>query len=88
MRIAERQILIDWTRVDDFAVDEAEMRSFEYHVVKDVEAQRVTLTIKCFDQEAKIVRLDPTIISNQSDPDSYPDLAGKRVRQLYTNGRI
>ena len=92
--LAHRQIIVDWTRVEDFAVDEQELRSFEYHVVKDMDAQRVTLTIKCFDQEAKTVRLDPTIISDNDDvsagedPCIYSDLAGRRVRQLYCTGMI
>lgn len=88
MEIANRQILKDWTRVDEFPVDERERRTFEYHVVKDTTAERVTLTIKCFNEEAETIRLDPTVIPSGSDPDSYPQLAERRVRQLYSNGRI
>jgi len=86
--LAKRQILKDWTRVEGFPVDERERRNFEYHVVKDVTAERVTLTIKCFNEEAATVRLDPTVIPTSSDPTSYSDLAERRVRQLYSNGRI
>lgn len=86
--IAERQILQDWTRVENFLVDDEQKRTFEYHVVRDVAAERVTLTIKCFNEAAETVRLDPTDISSSADPESYPDLAGRRVRHLYSIGRI
>jgi len=88
LAIAERQILQDWTRVEDFLVDAGEKRTFEYHVVRDVAAQRVTMTIKCFNEAKETVRLDPTDISSSADPESYPDLAGRRVRHLYSVGRI
>lgn len=74
--------------MEDFPVDEGERRNFEYHVVKDVAAERITLTIKCFNEEAATVRLDPTEIPVSSDPATYSDLAERRVRQLYSNGRI
>ena len=88
VELAKRQILKDWTRVEDFPVDERERRNFEYHVVKDVTAERITLTIKCFNEEAETIRLDPTVIPTSSDPESYPDLAERRVRALYSSGRI
>ncbi len=88
MGLAERQILIDWTRVEDLEVDHAQTRTFEYHVVKDPSAERVMLTIKCFNAEAETVRLDPTVIPNAADPDSYPEIANRRVRHLYSNGMI
>jgi len=88
VELANRKILKDWTRVDEFPVDERERRTFEYHVVEDMTAERVTLTIKCFNDESETIRLDPTVIPSGSDPDSYPQLAERRVRQLYSNGRI
>ncbi len=88
MTLADRQILIDWTRVEDLEVDDRETRSFEYHVVRDMSAERVTLTIKCFNESAETVRLDPTVIPNAADPDSYPEIASRRVRHLYSNGMI
>lgn len=88
LAIAERQILLDWTRVEDFLVDEGQKRTFEYHVVRDVSAERVTMTIKCFNDAAETVRLDPSDISSSADPESYPDIAGRRIRHLYSVGRI
>jgi len=88
LAIAERQILQDWTRVEDFTLDDGQRRTFEFHVVRDVTAERVTLTIKCFNAAAETVRLDPTVISSSADPGCYEDLAGRRVRQLYSNGMI
>ena len=53
------QILQDWTLVKDLEVDSSQCRTFEYHVVEDLDAERRTLTIKCLDPEARTVRLDP-----------------------------
>ena len=88
VQIAERQILRDWTRVENYVVDEREQRTFEYHVVKDLDAERLTLTIKCFNDKARTVRLDPTVIPANADPETYKDIAGRRVRHLYSNGMI
>ncbi len=88
MQLAQRQILVDWTRVENYVVDSDERRTFEFHVVRDVAAETVTLTIKCFNDEAKTVRLDPTVIPANADPDSYTDIAERRVAHLYSNGMI
>jgi hypothetical protein len=34
------------------------------------------------------VRLDPTVISATADPENFTDIAERRVRQLYSDGRI
>jgi len=86
--VSSRNILQDWTRVEDLEVGEREFRSYEYHVVEDTETARVTLTIKCFNAQAQTVRLDPCDVDRASDPDTYSDLAERRVRQLYDNGKI
>jgi len=88
VELANKEILKDWTRVENFPVDEREHRNFEYHVVKDVAAERIMLTIKCFNEEAETVRLDPTVISETADPENFTDIAERRVRQLYSDGRI
>ena len=88
MELANRQILKDWTRIENFPVDDREHRDFEFHVVKDVIAERITLTIKCFNEDAQTVRLDPTVISETADPENFTDIAERRVRQLYSDGRI
>jgi hypothetical protein len=88
VELANRQILKDWTRVENFPVDDREHRDFEFHVVKDVTAERITLTIKCFNEESETVRLDPTVIPETSDPETFAHLAERRVRQLYSDGRI
>ena len=48
----------------------------------------MTLTIKCFNNAAQTVRLDPTMISGAADPESYPEIASRRVRHLYSTGAI
>jgi len=88
VELANKEILKDWTRVENFPVDEREHRNFEYHVVKDVAAERIMLTIKCFNEDAETVRLDPTVISATADPENFTDIAERRVRQLYSDGRI
>ena len=88
MELANKQILLDWTRVENFPVGDREHRNFEYHVVRDIAAERIMLTIKCFNEEAETVRLDPTVIPQASDPSSFTDFAERRVRQLYSDGRI
>lgn len=88
MELANKQILQDWVRVENFPVADCEHRNFEYHVVKDIAAERVMLTIKCFNDDAETVRLDPTVIPTSSDPSSFTDIAERRVRQLYSDGRI
>jgi len=88
VELANRQILKDWTRIENFPVDDREHRDFEFHVVKDVIAERITLTIKCFNEDAQTVRLDPTVISETADPENFTDIAERRVRQLYSDGRI
>lgn len=88
MELANKEILKDWTRVENFLVGEREHRNFEYHVVKDVAAERTMLTIKCFNEAAETVRLDPMVIAETSDPENFSDIAERRVRQLYSDGRI
>ena len=83
-----REVLLDWTLVEDFEVDASEFRTYEYHVVQDTAVGRVTLTIKCIDATARTVRMDPTVISCTHDASAYPDLAERRIRQLYSNGFI
>ena len=84
-----RHIVQDWTRVEDYEVDSSEYRTFEYHVVADENTERMTLTIKCLDADAtRVRRLDPNDLAPDTDHDSYADIAGKRVKQLYTNGMI
>ena len=85
--LQQRQILQDWTRVTDFDVGDAELRTFEYHVVAVAEIGRVTLTIKCLDEGLKTVRLDPTDVS-RDDQQDFADIAARRVRQLYVRGVI
>jgi hypothetical protein len=86
--LLHRQILQDWTLVKDLEVDSSQCRTFEYHVVEDLDAERRTLTIKCLDPEARTVRLDPLVLSTDTDPASFPDIAQRRVRQLYRKGKI
>ncbi len=86
--LQQRQILQDWTRVTDFDVGDAEVRSFEYHVVADVDMERVTLTIKCLDAGLKTVRLDPTDVSPEDEMQDFADIAARRVRQLFAKGMI
>ena len=88
MELANKEILKDWTRVENFPVADQVLRNFEFHVVKDVAAERTMLTIKCFNEEAETVRLDPTVIADAADPETFTDIAEKRVRQLYSDGRI
>jgi hypothetical protein len=88
VELANKEILKDWTRVENFPVDDREHRDFEFHVVKDIAAKRIMLTIKCFNEDSQTVRLDPTVISETSDPEAFTDIAQRRVRQLYSDGRI
>ncbi len=86
--VVHRQIVQDWTLVEDLEVDSSQLRSFEYHVVEDLDDARRTLTIKCLDPQARTVRLDPTLLATDADPASFSDIARRRVRQLYLKGRI
>ena len=87
--LKRRQIIQDWTRVEDYEVGKSEYRTFEYHVVSDENAERMTLTIKCLDADATTVRrLDPNDVAPDTDHGSYGDIAGKRVKQLFINGMI
>ncbi|MCZ6585310.1 MAG: hypothetical protein O6930_04770 [Gammaproteobacteria bacterium] len=86
--LQQRQILQDWTRVTDFDVGDAEVRTFEYHVVADVGMERVTLTIKCLDKGLKTVRLDPTDVSRENGQQGFADIAARRVRLLFVRGMI
>ena len=86
--LQQRQILQDWTRVTDFDVGDAEVRSFEYHVVADDDMERVTLTIKCLDASLKTVRLDPTDIAPEDEMQDFAAIAAHRIRQLYLKGMI
>jgi hypothetical protein len=84
-----RQIIQDWTRVEDFEVGSSEYRTFEYHVVADENTERMTLTIKCLDADATTVRrLDPNELAPETDHAKYEDIAGRRMKQLFLNGMI
>lgn len=80
------EVLQDWIRVENYEVDAGELRTYEFHVVRDQEAGRMTLTIKCLDSDENTVRLDPTVL-NTGDS-SYPEIAERRIRRLYTLGLI
>ena len=80
------EVLQDWIRVENYEVDAGEVRTFEFHVVRDEEGRRVTMTIKCLDDEEKTVRLDPTVLA--TDAVSFPELAERRIRRLYQLGLI
>lgn len=72
--------------MEDYEVDAGEVRTYEFHVVRDEEGGRVTLTIKCLDTEEKTVRLDPTVIPSAEE--SFPQIAERRIRRLYALGLI
>lgn len=80
------QVLQDWVRIEDYQVDAGEVRTYEFHVVRNEEGGRVTLTIKCLDTEEKTVRLDPTVLL--AGDASYPQIAERRIRRLYALGLI
>lgn len=86
--LQRRQIVQDWTRVEDFEVANSEFRTFEYHVVAEEESERVVLTIKCFDSAAQTVRLDPNALEPDTDESAFADIASRRVKQLFANGMI
>ena len=87
-KVRHKEIIQDWTKVEDLPVGDTETRSFEYHVVADEETQRVVLTIKCYNAEARTVRLDPSDVQRADHPDEYLHLAERRVKQLFVNGMI
>lgn len=80
------EVLQDWIRVEDYEVEAGEVRTFEFHVVRDQDGRRVTMTIKCLDHEENTVRLDPTVLATADV--SFPDLAERRIRRLYQMGLI
>ena len=80
------QVLQDWIRVEDYEVDAGEVRTFEFHVVQDEDGGRVTLTIKCLDDEDNTVRLDPIVMATVQA--SFPQLAERRIKRLYDMGLI
>lgn len=80
------QVLQDWIRVEDYEVDAGEVRTFEFHVVQDEDGGRVTLTIKCLDQDDNTVRLDPTVVGSAEA--SFPQIAERRIKRLYAMGLI
>ncbi len=87
--LQRRQIILDWTRVEDFEVATAEFRSFEYHVVASENPERLTLTINCLDPKAgEARRLDPNEVAPGTDQVGYADIAGRRMKQLYLDGAI
>ena len=86
--LQRRQIVQDWTRVENFEVASSEFRTFEYHVVTEEESRRFVLTIKCFDADAQTVRLDPNSLDPDTDETAFADIATRRVKQLYANGMI
>ena len=74
--------------MEDLEVEAGEHRTYEFHVVQDRQVGRVTLTIKCLDGKEKTIRLDPTVINANPDQFDFPELAERRIRQLYTKGMI
>ena len=80
------QVLQDWIRVENYQVAAGELRTYEFHVVRDEEHGRVTLTIKCLDDEEKTVRLDPTVLSTSDI--GFPEIAERRIQRLFTLGLI
>ena len=80
------QVLQDWIRVENYQVDAGELRTYEFHVVRDEEHGRVTLTIKCLDNEENTVRLDPTVLN--SGEVAFPEIAERRIKRLYSLGLI
>ena len=86
--LQRRQIVQDWTRVEDFEVASSEFRTFEYHVVAEEESERIVLTIKCFDAAAHTVRLDPNALAANTHESAFADIAARRVKQLFANGMI
>ena len=83
--MGNRQIIQDWTRIDDFKVDDDIYRSFEYHVVSVPEQERTILTIKLYREDDLTVRLDPSDIESNVDFNAF---AERRVRYLYARGVI
>lgn len=80
------QVLQDWIRVEDYEVDAGELRTYEFHVVQNDEGGRVTLTIKCLDDDDNTIRLDPMVIGSADA--SFPQLAERRIKRLYAMGLI
>jgi hypothetical protein len=80
------QVLQDWIRVENYQVDAGELRTYEFHVVKDQAHGRVTLTIKCLDNEENTVRLDPTVLN--SGEVAFREIAERRIKRLYKLGLI
>lgn len=80
------EVLQDWIRIENYQVDAGEVRTYEFHVVRDEEGGRVTLTIKCLDSSEKTIRLDPTVL-NPGDYE-FPEIAERRIRRLYSLGLI
>ncbi len=86
MKVQRFEVLQDWIRVENYEVDAGELRTYEFHVVRDEEGRRVTLTIKCLDSQNNTVRLDPTVLF--SSEASFPELAQRRIKRLYALGLI
>ncbi|MCB1685205.1 MAG: hypothetical protein R3E82_19195 [Pseudomonadales bacterium] len=84
----KREVLQDWVLVENFQVDASQRCSYEYHVVQDSEARRITLTIKCLDEHANTVRLDPTVISEAAASAGYAEIAERRIRHLFRKGML
>ena len=80
------QVLQDWIRVENYQVAAGELRTYEFHVVQDEEQGRVTLTIKCLDDEENTVRLDPTVLN--AGERAFPEIAERRIQRLFTLGLI
>lgn len=85
---AQREIIRDWTRVADFEVADKNFRTFEFHVVADLVAERTIMTIKIFNEEHRTVRLDPVDVDRGQEPPDYEHLAERRVKRLYASGLI
>ena len=84
----KREVIQDWVRVENLEVDASQVCSYEYHVVQHPEGHRITRTIKCLDEQARTIRLDPTVIVEAAEPEGYARLAERRVRHLFRKGML
>ena len=82
----QMQVLQDWIRVENYQVAAGELRTYEFHVVRDEEHGRVTLTIKCLDSDENTIRLDPTVLN--AGESAFPEIAERRMKRLFSLGLI
>jgi hypothetical protein len=87
--LSQREVVQEWTRVEDYPVDRKEVRTFEYRVVSISDTPRRTvLTIKLYRGGDCTIRLDPSEVSAGGNADTYTRFAERRVRYLYDCGKI